>query len=169
MKNRLIKSAGISLLCLLFVSGVDAQRYRQGAGYDGPRAQRESYRNSAIERLNLTEEQQKTIQTLRQEQYKTMKPLRSKMVELRAKERTLLSQEEIDQKAVNKVIDKQTELTGQIRKLQLEHRLAVQEVLTEEQLMKLDMQRERRKEFRSRGDDRWGPSRRGRPHHRSWG
>jgi Spy/CpxP family protein refolding chaperone len=169
MKNRFIKSAGMFLLCLLFVSGVNAQRYRQGAGHDGPRAQRETLRNSAIERLALTEEQQKNIQTLRQEQFKTMKPLRSKMVELRAKERTLLSQEEIDQKAINKVIDEQTDLTNQMRKLQLDHKLAVRKVLTEEQIMKLEMQRERRKEFRSRGDDRWGPSRRGRPHHRIWG
>lgn len=169
MKNSVIKSTGIILLSMIFVGGINAQRHRSWSGHDGPRMQRESLRTQAVERLDLTEEQQESIQKLRQEQYNTLKPLRTKVVELRAKERTLMAQEEIDQKAINELIDEQSELTGQMRKLQLEHRLAIRDVLTEEQLMKLDMQRERRQEFRNRGNDGWGPSRRGRPYHRNWG
>ena len=91
--------------------------------------------------LDLTEEQQEQMQTLRLEHYKVMKPLRNQMAELKARERTLISEEEVDMKSIHKVIDNQTDLMNEMRKLQAEHKVAAKEILTDEQVMKLDQRR----------------------------
>lgn len=169
MKNTTIKAAGILLLSVFFVSGMNAQRYGRGQGPYGPRTSQDTLRYSIADRLDLTEEQQETLKSLQQEHFKTMRPLRNKMAELRARERTLMSEEKIDKEVVNTLIDEQTELTNQMRKLRLEHRIAVRDIFTEEQLMQLDMQRDRRQHFRNRGNERWGSPRKGRPYHRNWG
>ena len=169
MKKSVIKTAGVLLLSLLFVSGINAQQYRRGQGPYGPGTGKGYQRLSLADRLDLTEEQQENLKSLQQEQFKNMQPLRNKMNELRARERTLMSEEKIDKDAVGKVIDEQTEITNQMRKLQLDHRLAVREILTEEQLLQMEMQRDRRQNFNSRGNERWGSPRKGRSFHRNWG
>lgn len=88
--------------------------------------------------LDLTEAQSAEITSLRTEHYSTMKPLRARMVEIRAKERTLTSEESVDLNAVDKVIDQQTELMNKMRKLQIKHQVAVKNVLSDEQVMKLE-------------------------------
>lgn len=80
--------------------------------------------------------------SLRTDHYKDITPLRNKMSELKARERTLLSEESIDMKAVNKTIDEQTDLMNSMRKLQVEHQLAVKSNLTDEQVMKLQQRRQ---------------------------
>jgi Spy/CpxP family protein refolding chaperone len=169
MRKTAIKTAGLFLVSICFATGLNAQHYRGGANHYGRQAHRDMARQSMKERLDLTEEQQNELKTLREAHYETMKPLRDKMAELRTEERALLAEEKVDQKAVNKVIDEQTELTNHLRKLQVEHRLAFREVLTEEQLKKLEMHRERIQQLRSKGNERMGPPRRGRPYHRNWG
>ena len=81
------------------------------------------------------------MKTLRLECYKTMNPLKNEMAELKARERTLLSEQEADLKAVNSVIDDQSELLSKIRKLQVEQKLKMKEILTDEQIMKLDQRK----------------------------
>jgi len=169
MKKSVIKGTGILLLSVLFVSGINAQRQRHGQGPYGQGVNRESIRLSVADRLDLTEEQQDTLKSLQQEHFTTMRPLRNKMAELRARERTLMSEEKIDQNSVNILIDEQTELTNQMRKLQLDHRLTIRGILTEEQLIQLDMHRDQRQHFNRRGNEGWGSPRKGRPYHRNWG
>ena len=55
-----------------------------------------------------------------------MNPLKLKMAELKAREKTLLSEEPVDLKAVDKVIDEQTDLMNKIRKLETEHQVKSQ-------------------------------------------
>ena len=139
MKNQWIKITGVLLLSVIMLSGIDAQ----------PR-----YGKMHPTSLELAGEQEKQMKTLRLEQYKVMKPLKSKMAELKARERTLLSEEDVDMKSIHKVIDDQTALTNKMRKLQVEHRVAVREILTDEQIMKLDKRRKyvkRGKEHRNMG------------------
>ena len=85
--------------------------------------------------LDLSEDQMEEMKVLRSEHYKIMKPLRNLNIELKAKERTLLSEENVKMKAVNQVIDEQTDLINKIRKLQVEHQLQVKSILTDEQVM----------------------------------
>lgn len=91
--------------------------------------------------LDLTEEQQEQIKTLKLEHYKAMKPFKGEMGELKAKKKNLMSQDVVDEKAVNKVIDQQTELMSKMQKNQVKHTLAFREILTEEQQMLLDQKR----------------------------
>ena len=136
MKTRIIKSAGVILLATMMTMVVDAQQNRQGGRGMGPVNDEGRYA-----RLDLTETQKEELSTLRTEQYKAMKPLRAKMSEIRAKERTLLAEETVDLKALDKVIDQQTELMNLMRKEQIRHRLKMKEVLTDEQVMKLEQRR----------------------------
>jgi len=136
MKTRIINSAGVFLLATVMTLAVDAQYNRQGGRGMGPVNDEGRYA-----RLDLTETQKEELSALRTEQYLTMKPLRAKMSEIRAKERTLLAEETVDLKALDKVIDQQTELMNEIRKEQIRHRLAMKEVLTDEQVMQLEQRR----------------------------
>lgn len=158
MKNQWIKTTGMLVLAVIMLSGVDAQpRYGRGYGPGGqgygPCGQGygpyvrggqnigPGYGRMQPFALDLTEEQQEQMQTLRLAHYKVMKPLRNQMAELKARERTLLSEEEVDMKSIHKVIDNQTDLMNEMRKLQAEHRVAAREILTDEQVMQLDQRR----------------------------
>lgn len=168
MKNKWIRSAAILALSTIMVIGINAQNQGgQGQGPDGqgygPRAnkgfgQGQGYGTragmaygrtngpgtrdgSGLNRLDLTEEQQKEIQTMKLANYKEMKPLRAEMNEIKAREKTLMAQEEINKKALNKLIDEQTDLMNKIQKKQLSHKLAFKEILTDEQEMKMEQKR----------------------------
>jgi len=122
MNARNIKFAGALLIGLFMVSAMNAQP-RQSAW------------------LDLSEEQQEELSTLRTEHFKEITPLRNKMAELKARERTLLSEENVDMKALEANIDEQTDLMNSIKKLQTKHQLAVKNVLSDEQFMKLQQRR----------------------------
>jgi len=132
MNTRNIKLAGALLFGILISTAVNAQSHRQGG---------EAYGHQSA-KLDLTEEQQTEITTLRTAHYKTITPLKNKMVELKARERTLLSEESVDMKAVNKTIDEQTDLTNKMRKLQVEQQVAMKSILTDEQVMKMQQNRQ---------------------------
>ncbi len=130
MKTRNIKSIGVLLMSMFLVTAINAQSPRQGGKMD------------RMASLDLTEEQQAEITSLRAEHYKAVTPLKNKMAELRAHERTLLSEESVDMKAVNKTIDEQTELSNSIRKLQVKQQVAIKGLLSDEQVMKLQQRRQ---------------------------
>lgn len=156
MKTRNIKTAGVILLSLLMVTLVNAQRPNQGGRGQGPSGAGEYVKMSRMASFDLTEEQQAEITTLRTQHYKAITPLKNKMGELKARERTLLSEENVDMKAINKTIDSQTELTNSIRKLQVEQQVAVKGLLTDEQVMKMQQRRQyaRRDGYHGKGGHR---------------
>lgn len=178
MKTNLIKTAGLFLLIALMSTDLNAQASRQGGRGAGTKGANKE-RMAGFLALDLTEEQQEAMKTLRTENYKTIKPLKNKMVELKARERTLLSEETVDMKAVNKLIDEQTELSNKMRKIQVAHKVEMKEILTDEQIMKLDQRRKfsKHRNFRGEGPNRGqGPGqgegqgqRHARPYHRNWG
>jgi Spy/CpxP family protein refolding chaperone len=151
MNTRNIKTAGALLLGFLMITAVNAQN-RQGERGQGYNGSEKSYGHQ-FAKLELTEEQEAEMTSLRTVHYKEITPLKNKMAELKARERTLLSEESIDMKAVNKTIDEQTDLMNTMRKLQLEHQLAVKSNLTDEQVMKLQQRRQfaRQDGFHGRG------------------
>jgi Spy/CpxP family protein refolding chaperone len=147
MKTDLIKKAGLILMTALMVSTVNAQSSRQGNRGSGPYGPGNE-RMSAHFSLDLTTEQEEAMKALRTDNYKSMKPIKNKMVELKARERTLMSEESVDMKAVDKVIDNQTDLMNKMRKIQASHKVKVKEILTDEQEMKLE---QRGKFMRNKG------------------
>ena len=160
-------------MAVIMLSGVNAQP-RGGKGY-GPCGQgnpdfEPGYgKTQPFACLDLTEQQQEQMKTLRLEHYKTMKPLRNKMVELKARETTLLSEDEVDMKTVYKVIDDQTDLKNQMHKLRVEHRVAIKEILNDEQVMILEQRGRHARGWKANGDDSNPHHRKGRPYHRNIG
>jgi len=149
MKTKLIKTAGLFLMASLALTSLNAQSPRQGGRGTGAYGHG-SEQLSAHFSLDLTTEQQEAMKALRADNYKTMKPLQNKMGELKARERTLMSEESVDMKSVNKVIDEQTDLMNKMRKIQATHKVGVKEILTDEQEMKLE-QRTRSGKNRGQG------------------
>jgi Spy/CpxP family protein refolding chaperone len=144
MKNKL-NIIAVALALSLFITGSVNAQPAGGRGLgpaggkgNGPCGQECLQGQGRSFALDLTDEQKAKMEDLRLEQYKAMKPLRNEMNELRAKKQTLMSADEVDVKAVHKIIDEQTALSNQMQKLQLEHRLAVRSILTEQQRMKMD-------------------------------
>lgn len=158
MKTRNMKFAGALLLGLLMVVTVNAQSRQGGRGL-GPYGAGKADINR-IAWLDLTETQQEELNTLRTEHYKEITPLRNKMAELRARERTLLSEESVDMTAVELNIDEQTDLMNSIKKLQTRHQVSVKSILTDEQVMKLQQRRDGR-EMRMDRSKRMGRAYRG--------
>lgn len=171
MKNKWIRTTALFAFAMIMVAGLNAQNtggrgmgpcgqalgpggqgagqgYGQGYGQRAGQGYGQGYgqtdnafglRMQAI--LDLTEEQQEELSTLRVNHFKVMNPLRAEMGELNARERTLMAQEEIDMKAVHKVIDQKTDLSNSIQKKQLDNRLACRSILTEEQQVIFDQQK----------------------------
>ncbi|MBN1131793.1 MAG: Spy/CpxP family protein refolding chaperone [Bacteroidales bacterium] len=140
MKQNIFKSAAIIVMSTLLVIGLNAQPRRGGQCYykDRDFNQEQNFkRGPSCPALNLSEEQQEQMNALRIEHFKKMEPLRNKMGELRAQRRTLMSEENVDLKSVNKNIDEQTALMNKMQKLRTEHQLAVKGILNDEQEMQM--------------------------------
>jgi Spy/CpxP family protein refolding chaperone len=155
MKSRNIKSAAALLFGLLLITAVQAQPRQGGRGF-GPGGGGDSF-GHRLAWLELSDEQEEEITSLRTQHYKEITPLRNQMAELKARERTLLSEESVDMKAVENNIDEQTDLMNSMKKMQTKHRLAIKDVLTDEQVMKLQQRRQfaRGDGFHGKGS-RWG-------------
>ncbi len=161
MKNQWIKIVGVLLLSGALATGVNAQARNgrgnsAGNGAYGPGAKGQAYgqndgrgygqgygQGQGLESprwaaLNLSDEQKEQVETMKVEHYKEMKPLRAKMVELKAAERTLMAEFDVDVKGVKSIIDQQTDLQNTTLKKGLENKLALRSVLSDRQLMQLD-------------------------------
>jgi Spy/CpxP family protein refolding chaperone len=163
MNTRIIKATGLGFIGILMVTAVYSQSPRYGMRGWSPNGPRHGYayglRDTTLaERpyrmmgrmnyLDLSDEQQEQLTALRVEQNKAITPLQNKLGELRAQERTLLSEEQVDMDAVNKNLDEQSDLMNSIRKLRVEHQVKVKGILTDEQLMKFQNGRQ----FAQRGN-----------------
>lgn len=162
MKNQGIRSITVLAIAMVMIIGVNAQNsggkgmgpggqsygqggqgYGQGGQGYGPcgQAYGPGYGQHDQAFLNLSDEQKEELKTLRVKHYKEIKPLRAEMGELQARQRTLMSQEEVDVQSVNKLIDEKTSLMNDMQKKKVNHQLAFREILTDEQQMMLDQKR----------------------------
>ena len=126
----------------------------QGPGYGPGQGWNEGNRPGAgIENIisDLSEEQKAALQQLRTDHYAKMKDHRNQMGELAAKQRTIMSDYNIDQKAAEKLIDQKTELMNKQAKERVAHRAAVKKVLTEEQVLQLEQFRGKRQRAYRKG------------------
>ena len=126
----------------------------QGPGYGPGQGWDNDYRPGAgIENIisNLSEEQKAALQQLRTEHYAKMKDHRNQMGELAAKQRTIMSDYIIDQKAAEKLIDQKTELMNKQMNERVAHRAAVNKELTEEQVLQLEQFRGNRQRAYRKG------------------
>lgn len=100
---------------------------------------------------DLTEDQKAALAELRTERYTQMKDFRNQMGEISAKQRTIMSDYEIDEKAATKLIDQKTDLMNKQMKSRIAHRTAVNQILTEEQVIQVEQFRNHR-QFSQKGN-----------------
>ncbi len=100
---------------------------------------------------DLTETQISELNALRLDQLDASQNYRNQIGEIRARQRTLMSENPLDQKAIDNLIDDKTTLMNKHLKTSAAHQLAVSEVLTDEQLVIYNQVKNQRQQFGRRG------------------
>lgn len=155
MKKIIRKSTTTLLLAMIFTASLLAQQ--------GPRKGLNQSADCKLEQSipDLTEDQLASLKELRTDRLKSSQTYRNQIGEIRARQRTLLSETPIDQKAVEKLIDEKTALSNKHLKENVSHQVAVSEVLNEEQQLVWNQMKNRRQKFAHRGGQGRGNSRSG--------
>ena len=139
-KVRLISM--MTILSAISILAVAQQGPRNGNGQGRQNQEREGRHSE----LNLTEDQQTKMEELRLSVQKQMLPLSNELNENKARMRTLTTAENADMKAINKLIDANSEVTTKMQKLRAANHQEVRSMLTEEQRLKFDMGRQSRRD-----------------------
>jgi len=130
----------IGLLALSTTVFAQQERHRRGLSQGGSEA------NKGIRMdLKLSEAQQSKFEELRLGTQKAILPLRNQLGENHAKMRTLTTAESPDMKAINKLIDKTSQLEAEIAKIRAANHQTLRMTLTEEQRIKFDSKAHMRK------------------------
>ncbi|MGM0588598.1 MAG: Spy/CpxP family protein refolding chaperone [Bacteroidota bacterium] len=107
--------------------------------------------NRMVQVLNLTEEQQEQMQTIRQKGWSKNQPLRNKMQIHRAELQAMIQSDKPNQKTIKKKIEEMGELRTQIHKNRVAHQLEMRSILTDEQRITFDqLHQNRNKRFKNR-------------------
>ncbi len=141
MKNLTKKISVLMVLALFAATSSFAQPGRGmgpcgGANYN--KSQAYPAGNMQCRIPDLTEEQQTKIDALRVEHLKAVQPLKNQLNEYQAAYRTLLTADNVDTKAVDKLIDDKTAVMNKLMKLNAAHRADVRALLTDEQKIYFD-------------------------------
>ena len=95
------------------------------------------------EKLNLTEEQTKQIQAVKEEAWSKMKANYEQMQALKKEMHTLVTSDKMDQSKLNDVINKKKELIGEKTKIKLETKNKIYNLLNEQQKQKFSAMMEK--------------------------
>ena len=137
MKN-LLKT--ILILCVSF--GVTAKLHAQAKREQQRTYQvREAGRATMAQNLSLTDEQKSKMQALKLNLQKEMLPIKNKIGENEASIRSLSTLDNVDLKAVNKIIDDNGLLKADIAKLFMANRQEVRKMLSDDQRIIFDTQK----------------------------
>lgn len=133
MKNRILRTVGFATV-LLLVSGVFSWVSAQ-PGRGQFRGEGRPMNASRIEKIKLTDDQQKQMTELRaQFREETMK-INNLINEKKAHLKTLIDTDNRDMKDLEKTVDEMTNLKGDLIKKGIAHRDAVKKILTPEQMI----------------------------------
>lgn len=144
MKRRMKWSTAL-LVVLMITAGNNlfAQRFNRGERMG--RGQRQMIdrpaQGRAIQALDLTEDQEASLNEMRAAHQKDRQYALSQIREKEAHLQTLLSAPEKDRKAIDKTIDEIAEARADQMKSQLDNREELKEILSEEQIAQLDQLR----------------------------
>lgn len=146
--KRLVKVAMTITLMLMVINIANAQQgqrngNRQGSG--------NGQGFSSEQSLNLTEDQRTQMKSKRLKMQQEMLPIQNKIGENRAKLRTLSTVENADMKAINKVIDSNSQLSAKLTKLRAANRQDIRKILSEEQRIMFDSRDFRRGDRSTQG------------------
>lgn len=135
----LVRSALIGA-CVLAVSGAGTAALAQRGGWRNTDS-RMSRQARMAEFLELSEEQIDQLNELRQEGRSQMTDLRKEMLRIRNQIQGEVLKDSPDVARLKKLTAKKGEIRAQMELARLEHRLAMREILTEEQRDKMMMRR----------------------------
>lgn len=93
----------------------------------------------------FTQEQKEQMKQLRLGTAKKVKPLKNEMRELQARQKTLTTADKADMGAINKNIEKISEVRTEMAKIMAAQHQAVRSMLDEEQLLKFDQMQDRKR------------------------
>lgn len=91
----------------------------------------------------LTEEQKASMQKMRLETAGKIRPLKNELRELEARQQTLSTSEKPDLPAIDKNIEKISQVKAEMAKIMARQRIEFRSMLTEEQLLKMELRNER--------------------------
>ena len=146
--KRLVKVAMAITLMLMVINVTKAQQGQRNGNRPGS-GHGQGF--GVAQGLNLTEDQQTQMKSMRLKIQQEMLPIRNEIGENKAKLRTLSTVENADLKAINKVIDSNSQLTARMAKLRAANHQAVRKLLTEEQRIMFDSRDFNQKNRRSQG------------------
>ncbi len=132
MKNIILKSAGI-LTVLLLATGISSFVSAQQTNVRFRTGERPMMANQ-VEKLKLTEDQQKQMAELRAKFQEETLNVKNLIGEKMAHIKTLLDMENRDVNDLDKTIDMLSNLKGELMKKGIAHRDAVKKILTPEQM-----------------------------------
>lgn len=142
MKTRILITF---LMAALFASStIIAQNpaQRNGRMNQRPMLHRQEMRQNFNRDSFLTDEQKEAAKKIRLEMAKELKPLKNQLHELHAHQQTLATADNADLKAIDKNIDKMSEVKAEMAKIMAKHRLEFRSLLTDEQRLKMDQRRD---------------------------
>lgn len=135
----LAKTAVLVLsVSVMLVSTAMAQPGPRQGKAQGPKQGNEGVCRMEMIIPNLTDDQKATLDELRTEHFKEMKQFRLDMNVISAKQKSVMAEDNIDQKAADQLINEKTALINKQMKSKVAHIAAVKEVLNDEQLMALE-------------------------------
>jgi Spy/CpxP family protein refolding chaperone len=145
--NKMITGIAVVIFTAGFIFTTNAQPVGQGLNkpYAGQRFKQDGPMAGNCALLQLTEEQQSKMATLRLNLTEKNLPLRNQLGELRAKKISLQTGDNQDLKAISKIIDEMSAIQAKIMKNAAEHRLEVRSLLTAEQKVMFDARQDRSK------------------------
>ena len=98
-----------------------------------------------MEKLNLTEEQRKTMQEMRLNHKKELIPIQAKLKEKQLDLKAEMMADEPNQSKINAIVDDLAKLRAEVQKKKIAHRLAIRNILTDEQRKIWDANKHMRK------------------------
>ncbi len=105
-------------------------------------------RGGVLKIPDLTDEQASQIKEMRLANFKKIQPIENEINEKRARLNTMLDQEQVDRKAVEKMIGNIGELRTELAVVKEFHRLDVRAILTEEQKMFMSKMKDRKQKHK---------------------
>jgi len=133
MKNRILKISGFAAV-LLLVSGIFSSVNAQ-PGQRQFRAGVRPNQEKLLEKIKLTDDQQKQMTELRMQFRQEFTRINDLIKEKKAHLKTLIDTDNRDMKDLDKTISELTTLKGDLIKKGISHRDAVKKILTPEQMI----------------------------------
>lgn len=144
------KFLGLTIIAVFLVSSF-AMAQPQGKQVEG---QAQNHRKAMMAKKQkmahnerqdfLNEDQKEKAKELRLVTAKKVKPLKNELNELQARQRTLTTADQADMKAINSNIDKMSTIKAEIQKIKAAQHQEFRAMLSEEQLLKFDVMKEKR-------------------------